>query len=407
MQILGYFYKDSKEMLTFLVIAINILWDPIRMYILPTDGGGRIPNVLIIVAIILNKDIFPLNNVLKSHAFKIWCFIICYSVINTLCKGYLVLKDDVSFFSGMRQDYIRPFLILIVVLLGLYINRTGCLLLLLLSMLLYVMWGYLNPISIGSRQLSGLGNKIPLTAVACSFIAVTLWLKKKLNNISLLLIVLFCLIVIFLSGTRKAFGALVIIAIFGFFNKIEKLSVSKIIELLLFMVFIYLGLSYVIEHSLIGERIVASAEHKHVELVHNESINHFLNILFGDRAIQYKQGFELFWHNPITGVGINNYNYYIGGGAPRLHTEYMVHLVENGLSGFCMLVMYYVRIFSDLHKKRIAFGLPIGIYHGGIIAVLFINLTAWTYNMMYVMVIYAIVLDYIYNNSSDYENCDL
>ncbi len=83
MQILGYFYKDSKEMLTFLVIAINILWDPIRMYILPTDGGGRIPNVLIIVAIILNKDIFPLNNVLKSHAFKIGCFIICSSVINT------------------------------------------------------------------------------------------------------------------------------------------------------------------------------------------------------------------------------------------------------------------------------------------------------------------------------------
>ena len=408
MQFFSFFHKDTKEFITFVVIFLSVLWEPIRTYVFPTDGGGRIVNVLTIIAIILNKEqLHYFSVIFKSPAFKVWLVLVLYSSINSLCKGYMGINEEISLYGFLRKSYIRPLLFLSITIIGLQINRDGCLMLLLVSLLCYILWGQLNPTeSIGLRYMSALGNRIPLHAVACIFVALVLWLRNNLDKKILFLLCCVCFYVIMVAGTRKAFAAYVIVCLFAIINKLGHMSFFKVLILFFISILLYWSIMFVIDNTLVGERIVHTAEKKQMYIVQNEQFNHFLNTLWGDRTRMYINGFGLFLEHPLTGIGLRNY-IYISGDSHVLHTEYMVQLAENGMIGFCIFVLFYIELFRDLKRMRIAKCLPIGIYHGGIIAVLFINFTAWTYNMTYVMVIYAIVLDYIYSNESEHEDSNL
>lgn len=407
-----YFNKDTKEFITFFTIFLCILWDPIRRYVFPTDGGGRITNVMVLISLLINKErLYEYSNVFKSPAFKIWLILLLYTTINTLCKGYMGTNSEMTLWGFIRKSSFRPVLILVVVMLGMQINRVGCLYLLLITLFLYLFWCNLNLAFWGRdsrRLLSELGNLVPLTSLAFFFVGGTLFCEGKIKKITILGIALFSISVIFVGGTRKALGAFAIELIALAFSRINKMTIFNFVKIITVGVTMYYAFSYVIDHTIIGARILESSEKKAVPLVENEKMNSFFMLLLGDRAKMYLHGLELFNESPITGIGLGNYMYKVGA-THILHTEYMVQLAENGLIGFSLLVLFYFVLLRDLRKVGKNRNENMWFYIGGVLAILFINLTAWTYNMMYVMIFYAIIINDLYTTKKEriYENCNL
>ena len=249
-------------------------------------------------------------------------------------------------------------------------------------------------------SVEGLGNLYPLHAVTFLFVSSVLFAEEKINRIFLLALVAGISIIILLSGTRKAFGAETIILLGIVLNNGKKKTVWTWIRIVVFGVLLVYGVMYVMTNTLVGDRILAGADddYFYVQLVDNDKINDFLMLLLGDRAIMYETGIKLFHENFWTGIGLTNYQD-VAGSELRIHSEYIVQLCENGFIGFVLLMLYYILLIIGLlrnwkedNKNKI------GVALFGLMALLFLNLTGWTYCQNYAMVFYAILLMYAYSD---------
>ena len=128
-----------------------------------------------------------------------------------------------------------------------------------------------------------------------------------------------------------------------------------------------------------------------------------LNTMLGDRAIQYELGYMTFLKHPWTGIGLTNFMS-VTGYPYRLHTEYMTQLCENGIIGFSLLVFFYFLLIRKLYVNYKKYGDDITIVLFGLLAILFINITAWTYCTVFGMIYYAIILSHAYSNDDDVED---
>jgi hypothetical protein len=81
----------------------------------------------------------------------------------------------------------------------------------------------------------------------------------------------------------------------------------------------------------------------------------------------------------------------------RLHTEYMVQLCENGIIGFSLLISVYVFLLRKLILKILGGDSMVIMGLFGLLALLFLNITAWTYCQQYAMIFYALSIDYAYH----------
>lgn len=388
-----------EEFLLYFTIAISILWDPIRHFLIPTDGAGRTVIVCSLVTLCNRKYFSTTINILKYPSLIIWTILVLYSLINSLYKGFWGANENMTLWGLLRALYFRPFIFLTLLIVGLRENRVKCLYVILIASFLYLCWGALNlhSWSVDSeRQMSSLGNSLPLFAVTSFFIAGVMYLNGLLKRELFLFICLLCVFVIFSSGTRKAFGAGVIILIGVVLDKSGKFSFLQILRLCLISYVLYFGISFVIENSLIGARIIHSEKYN-VQLVENEWLNKFLMLFLGDRSNMYLQGIEVFRDSPITGIGHMNFLYYYSGATHVLHTEYIAQLAENGLIGLVLLMWYYFVLFCEIVRKQKQIGVFRTIYLFALISILFINFTAWTYCASYVMIIYACLLDFVYS----------
>lgn len=170
------------------------------------------------------------------------------------------------------------------------------------------------------------------------------------------------------------------------------------------------GVRIALDNSRVGERLVEGLDEEtalawseyDIQLVNNQAANDLLIQLLDDRAIQYALGLDLFRIHPWTGIGLTNF--IEESGYPyRLHTEYMVHLCENGIVGFSLLILFYIITIKSLWKRK-GEERPrvVGMALFGLIAILFLNITAWTYNADFAMITYAII--FAYANYYDNEN---
>lgn len=77
--------------------------------------------------------------------------------------------------------------------------------------------------------------------------------------------------------------------------------------------------------------------------------------MFDNRAAQYLIGYSAFEENPINGIGLRGFVAYSGHTAP-LHSEYLVQLVEGGLIGSVLFLIFNLSIVRSLilgMKKRV------------------------------------------------------
>ena len=213
-------------------------------------------------------------------------------------------------------------------------------------------------------------------------------------------LIIFAIGIVVVTATRKALGAGVIMIIGLILSQI-KLTFSSFIKLLLPIMVLYYGIGYVMSNTQMGKRLSQLEEQKDIiSAQYNVENNVFLKAM-GDRAPQYILGTELFMENPVTGIGLTNFQR--KSGYPyRLHTEYMVQICECGIIGSILFIAFYAGIIRRLirkiknspdDKKNVI------MMFGGIAALLFIYLTAWSYSICTYFLPLGYIIGYTLSNN--------
>ena len=383
-------------------LFVCIVWAPVQMYYLKIDGAALTIFMLSIVALILNLPIlFGKKGSLRSPIFKCWLVLVLYSFLNSLVKGFEAPTGPMIY---LRANFITPLVFLIITIITLDKDKYRCLKTILAAQILYILMGIFHFTITGrdDRLLAeGLGNLLPLMSVSAVFVAGVLFCEDKLKRgwLFFFFIVILAMFATVASATRKAFGAIVLMVVGVLIGKNKKLVPRTLLLTSIALVTIYIGFNWVMDNTFMGERFLNNEQYDFV-LSKNARVNDFLIKVLGDRSLFYYYGIQIFKQHPITGIGLTNF-ISVTQINVRIHSEYIVQLCENGIIGFGLLMLFYGLILKRLKKKRKE-RTNYMVYLFGLLAILFINLTAWTYNMNYTMIVYAVLINYTYS-SSNYE----
>jgi len=242
------------------------------------------------------------------------------------------------------------------------------------------------------RTIGELGNRGPLITVFIIFFVGLLFVQGWLSLNKTIFFVVFSFAVIAMAATRKAFGGAVLISLTLVLSQLE-FRFKNILVVALLSVVMYSGYNYAMENTLLGERFEHGTEvGEKYNTTHIETLN-----FLGDRVNQYLLSWELFLDNKLSGVGLGNFMRETG--SPLvLHSEYMVQLSEGGLLG--TLLFLFFNLWIGTHIVKYWFCYPrrrpvIWLLAGAYGAVLFINLTAWTYSFPHYFIVFGTIIGYL------------
>lgn len=390
--------KSYTSLFNLFYIIVCIIWPPFQLYILHADGAGRTIVFLSVLAVLLNwKALGKRKRVFATPAFRCWVVLLCYSMLNAFVKGFYAENGTFGF---LKVNFFHPILFLVIAMLELHKDRRTAMKVIWMAFGLYILIGLpFLASSVDDRvMVEGLGNAYPLHAVVFLFVSAVLLVEGRIKMWVFVGLTLAISTIILMSGTRKAFGAEFIVLLGVVLNYGKKKNLWAWIRIILLGGVLLAGVRFAMNHSTVGQRFAEGEEKNYdARLVGNQQVNDVLVTILGDRAIQYEIGLELFSQHFLTGIGLNNFMEK-GRFEQRLHTEYMVQLCENGIIGFVLLILFYVYTISALQKsKKKMKSKIINMVLFGLVAILFLNLTAWTYCMNFAMTVYAIVLTYAYS----------
>lgn len=387
-------------------IFLFIIWTPFHQYVLHADAAGRTIVFLSALAVLLNmSELWKQRKSVATPAFLCWTVLLCYSLINATIKGF---SSDGGVFFFYKVNFLEPFIFLVITTLELYKDKQKTLKTIWTAIGVYLLLGlpFLGRSATDRVMAQGLGNMYPLMTVVFFFVTSILYVERKIKTRLFIAIALFVSFIVLISGTRKAFGAEIILLLGVVFYSGGKNILWRWIRIALVGVMLLVGVRIAINNSRVGERLAEGLDEEtalawseyDVQLVNNQATNDLLIQLLDDRAIQYALGLDLFRIHPWTGIGLTNF-IDESGYSCRLHTEYMVQLCENGIIGFALLIFFYVLMIKSL-RKRDGAERPraVGMALFGLIAILFLSITAWTYNADFAMIVYAVIFAYANTN---------
>lgn len=359
-------------------IAIVLLWAPLQGTIMTFDAKGRILFALTVIAFIVNYNKQVFKKMLFSKPIIIWIIWVIYSAINMMSKGFHNEYLSPSFY--IITKLFMPLVIMSVCAYEYNKNNYKLTKTLLYIFCIYSIIGFFFMTINRSHTSDGaatLGNLLALNNLFIIFYAGLLYKWGELSAVKFIGFVVFVFVVIIASATRKALGAATILLLFVVLSNM-RFNAKSFLSVLLLALTLYVGTNYIMKNTLMGERLSMTEE---AGEKFNTSNNLFLNFL-GDRALFYIVGTELFYEHPISGIGLLNFTEETGTDY-RIHSEYMVQLAENGLIGSTLFILFYVSLISAIFKYRrhSIFAKTTGnILLGGVVAILFISFTAWTYD---------------------------
>ena len=393
----------TKSYFNYFFIAMVILWKPLHGTVLAFDGKGRILFLLTFLAFIVNSNKIYFKKLLYSKPmvfWLIWCF---YVTINTYLKGYESESTTFSYF--VVNNVFCPCMIMAVSAYEYFKSPREFLKTILLIYLIYAFIGaFVMDIAYvavekGAVTVNTLGNELSLNVMLIIFFAGVLYCHRYISIKLAIGLIVFALGIVVITATRKAFGAGVIMTIALILSQI-RLTFGSFLKVILPLLILYYGFTHVMNNTQMGERMENLNEQAdNVEQEYNIGDNEFLKAM-GDRAPQYILGYELFKENPMTGVGLMNFRR--ESGFPFvLHSEYMVQICECGIIGSLLFLAFYWGIICRLIKliNWKGNGTKIQIVMlGGVVALLFVNFTAWSYSFSTNFVVLGCVIGYIYKS---------
>lgn len=368
---------------------MTILWPLLQSTILNGfDGAGRIQMILVFLGVIFNcKKILKLPIIV--HAVLVWAI---YCTINTYIKGFEI--THIPFTNWIIKNLYLPYITLCITFIEYKSSPEKTIKLLTRIWIVFLIIGLMfvqkhESYDVGVRVRNVMGNSFYNTGFGVIlFLGLKLAsLKISIKQFYVISAILFLIIIT--SGGRKVFGAIIIAFFFIYIGYATK-NKGKVNYWRLF-IFVIVGIPlvhYILENSVVGERIFAMKETTKFD------DNLFLTLM-GDRGIQYFEGWNLFVGNIWTGIGLMKFtemNTYFRG--LPLHSEYMVQLAECGIVGSLMFFLFYFYLYKSCvfitrnHPNKIKAYTLLGI----LLAVTFVNFTAWTYSTPSYYVYYGIIL---------------
>ena len=384
--------RNLTHFLNYTYVIFVVLWDPLHNTIITLDSKQLGITILTIVVFLIN---FITSQKFKQFLFSkpiiFWGIWVIFSCINLKISGY---NGELPYSSYIILELFSPFLTMLIVCLELFYNHKKILHTLFAVFCIYGLFTSFLSTGLGSsteeQNLGVLGNLGALNTIFIIFYATLLNTHKWLKTRSLIFYIAISSSLVIMLATRKAFGAALIMIIFAFLSQIN-ISIKNFGKLIVLSLVIIYSVNLVLSNTLMGKRLTNTAE---VGQKFNTTDNEALNFL-GDRAFYYIEGWNVFLENPLTGIGLNNFtketetNY-------RLHSEYMVQLTEGGIIGSAFFLLFYLWIFRNLYKRlKENNDKALKVLAGGFIAIIFINLTAWTYAFPHYFTCFGIIIGYL------------
>lgn len=232
----------------------------------------------------------------------------------------------------------------------------------------------------------GLGNGESLKAfVFMVFICVAenyRIISKKFFYLGLIL----AIGITFWIATRKALAAEAIVIVAYFYSS-RKLSLKTALLTILLLIIANYAYDYIMSNTFMGERIQEGAERDYSEW--NPNNNWFLTLM-QDRALYYTVGWDYFLKHPIFGIGIGNFPYYTGVIELPIHSEYMIQICECGIVGCVFYLAFMLSMLRNILKTPYLSGAFL-VITAGYLAMLWLSFTAWIYDGVFFMMLYALI----------------
>lgn len=382
----------NRRNLNYFFLFLAIVWEPLQNTFLSIDSKGRI--LVVITGLVFFFNILTskrFRNYLLSTPLLLWFLWITYSIINSIYKGY---QEELPFFYFSSISLFMPFVVMAITYFEITQNEIKTVKLLLLTFIIYSFLSFflLNDFSTGGRQFLGnMGNVGPLNTMFIIFFASILFISNKLKTVSLTVLIAYTLIIILLSASRKAFGASLIMIAILILTQVQ-LTPKRIFALGILIILLFNVYTFILSNSVLGERL-AEVEEKGKDF--NTSQIKLFNFL-GDRAVFYIDGWDVFKNEPFSGIGLRNYTHKTNS-QYVIHSEYMTQIVEGGILGSIIFLLFNIWFIKKLlrilkfhgHRKKIL------ILLGCFLAIIFINLTAWTYSFPQYFACFGVMIGYI------------
>ncbi len=338
--------------LNFFYLTFVFIWQALKMTIFEgIDGKGRIvitlSALIFIINVISSKRFNASLRNYKSLLFPLGIWLI-YAILNSL-----VLFDttQVPFISFVGVSLFCPFVVVCVIgdLPSTRIKHF-------LRIFQYVLYVSIVTLFLFSKEdksgLLGLELFDPneLSLYVSLFIVITSirFLRKELDTIKYILWISIPTIYLISLGSRMAFGNLIILILGLFVAQTNKFSASTLLKYGFAFVLMISVTMYVVDNTKVGERLKQTTE-QYEDINLDNPAEGTVFEYYGDRGIYYVLGWDIFKENPIFGIGLKNF---IKHYSQVLHVEYMIQLVELGIIGFIIYIIFNVLILKNLIKKR-------------------------------------------------------
>lgn len=389
-------YGKITRIVNYLFIFLAINYTIVVNFITHIDSAGYALVLLSIIVLFLNGSSIRVIYLKKPVIFwLLWCIFVTFN--------YFIHSQPypLTLISLIRMVYI-PLILLIIVDKEYRINSHSLIWICLITHIVYTIGGYYFDSNLLYRETAGNDNTLGnLYAINVSFTLFYLALLNRIGKLSWLWFIVLTLVVVLvlaLSGTRKAFGAGLIILVFW---ALSYFSIRKVRTWFFVLLFAFLGMkgyTYLLENTFMGARIEVLEKQREENLP--PGAPQFLNV-FGDRSGHYYYGIKQFLERPITGSGLKQ-SRVAGNKDLYFHTEYVAQLVDNGLIGFFLFfALYFWTAKRILRKKNQTIKLCM---IGGYVSIMFLMLTAWAWEFPAYFICLGVLVGYCQCDNYDIIN---
>lgn len=378
----------------YLYVFVLIVWTPIS-FVLGLDSMGRVKMIftLIILFAIILRNSNSLKYVFRVSSVKLLMCLLLYMMVNYLAffipsNPAKPSEELVTFFS-----LIYPFVLLLIVAIAI-VNNNFVRLINVLVVSFYFWTIILLTFATSSLSLDSRLTISGIDANDFGFVSVTiimlLLIKVQLYDFSkkyFIVLSLFPLIVILLTGSRTSIGCIGIMFLSWMISQFKNMSASTFVRLVFTGIVAYIGIVFVLNQTQMGERL--SNTTGQTELSESIKTGTILDYA-GDRGVFYYYGWKAFEQEPIHGIGLSNF------GKKKMflglvcHSEYMVQLAECGLFGFILFFLFLVSLYKLI--RSVNYSIKRSLLYSALGIVVFVAMFFWTYDRIYIYIYYGFII---------------
>lgn len=367
-----------------IILSVVVCWYPVSRFILGFDYNGRTPLFLMILLLLIFGNRFRF---VFKKPLVYFMILNIYIIINSFIKGLSGFQQGPFIFISVMVSPIIFMWIIVVMSKQDYDKTLKTLYIMFISYTLLTLFDS----SIDDRfGIVINANTLAMNVLFSIVFASLLFLRKRITLIAYFLFIIIPTIIELRTASRTGVIAMAIVFLSVYLLSV-KFSFRNMIVLLVVGVIMYFSVSYILEHSLIGERLLHTQEQSDAFVSQYGGGIWFLDRL-GDRGPQYYLSWPLFLENFWTGIGFGNWINY-NSLSLVAHSQYMVLYVENGIIAFIIYMAAIFWYFSSLTKtakkyKR-SFAVPV-FFLVIIVDMLLMNFVMWSYDMYGYYAVFAL-----------------